>query len=85
MPANKYRRKDGIRKSPSCNNHNKNGFRQESSIHAKRGGGQSLVRNRRFIKSQSIFPQITYKLGKKKQDNYTVEQKGNFIKSLTLT
>lgn len=30
-----------------------------ASIDAKRGGGQSLMRNRRSRQSQSIFPQIT--------------------------
>lgn len=80
MPINNYRRNDRIRKSPFCN-HNKNGFRQESSTDTKRGGGQSLMRNRRSTQSQSIFPQITYKLRKEKYKNQT----GNFIKSLILT
>lgn len=80
MPINKYRKNDRIRKLPFWE-HNKNGFRQESSTIVKGVGGQSLMRNRRSIQSQGTFPQITYKLRKEKYKNWT----GNFIKSLILT
>lgn len=66
-PTSKYRRNGRIKKSPSCKNHSKNRIRQETPIKAKRGGGQSLERNRRFTKPQSLVPQITYKSGKDKE------------------
>lgn len=82
-PTNKYGRNDGIRKLPSCRNHNKNRIRQELPINAKRSGGQSLEWNRRF--TNLSFPTNYLQIRKGQRDDYTVEQRGNLIKSLTLT